>query len=305
LLLARGTNQEKVSFHPALAVGFLVEASMAEIVFDCAACGKTLKVANPAFAGKKCKCPKCEAICTIPVFAERAELAAAVPTEAPATEGTKVGDRVFARWGDGFWYPAIVRFVSAEEVMVKYADGQASCLVPDYVRPLTLEEGDRVQARWQGAQAYYPATVVKCLGEKVSVHYDDGEKEIVHVNLIRVIRPEDIPWNVGDRVLANWMPEPFFYPAVISNISGDGFIAVDYDDGESAELQPGQVLPLELEEGGLVFARRKQGPAYLPAKLLQIDGDDLKVRYEQDGTVERTMVRYVRVLPPARNEAFT
>jgi hypothetical protein len=210
---------------------------------------------------------------------------------------------VFARWHDGFWYPATVRYVDASEVMVKYDDGEPGSLTPEQVRPLQVGEADRVQARWQGGQAYYPGRVAWCRGDEIRIDYDDGEQETVSTRLIRVIRPEDIPWKVGDRVLANWVPEPFFYPARVTAVSADGFIAVAYEDGESADLVPGQVLPLELRRGDRVFARWQEGPHYYPAAILDIRGDDLRVRYDEDGSEEQTKVRLLRVLPQPPGEA--
>jgi hypothetical protein len=224
------------------------------------------------------------------------------PTAAPQAPGLAVGQRVFARWHDGFWYPATVRFADAREVMVKYDDGEAGSLTPEQVRALEVGEGDRVQVRWQGGPAYYPGTVASSSGGEILIDYDDGAQETVSINLVRVIRPEDIPWKVGDRVLANWVPEPFFYPAWVTAVSQDGIISVAYEDGETADVLPGQVVPLELRAGDRVFARWQLGPLYYPAVILDIRGDDLRVRYDDDGSEEQTKVRLLRVLPPPPGE---
>ena len=279
---------------------------MSEIRFSCPECRTAMRTTNPAHAGKKVKCPKCGTMCTIPKPAEEVvEILDDIQVEAieekaapaTATSAGAVGQRVFARWQDGFWYPATVRFADADEVMVKYDDGSAGSVTPAQVRPLVLKEGERVQARWEGGPSYYPGKVAKWSAEKVSVHYDDGERETIGVDLIRVIRPEDVPWKEGDRVLANWMPEPFFYPAVVTEVSADGFVSVDYDDGDSAELMPGQVLPLNLRKGDRVFAKRKPGKMYMPATIVTLSGAELKVRYEDDGFEEKTSVKVLRVLP--------
>jgi hypothetical protein len=273
---------------------------MSAIQFTCPGCGATLRTQNPALAGKQSKCPKCGATCAIPA-APAAEEAPPAPAPAPATPGLAVGQRVFARWHDGFWYPATLRYADAREVMVKYDDGEAGSLTPGQVRPLQVAEGDRVQARWQGGPAYYPGTVAQCGDGEVLIDYDDGEQETVSLKLLRVIRAEDIAWKVSDRVLANWVPEPFFYPAVVTGIRDDGIISVAYEDGECADVLPGQVLPLELKVGAPVFARWQLGPAYYPAVIAEIRGDDLRVRYD-DGSEEQTKVRYLRVLPPPPGE---
>ncbi len=43
---------------------------MAAIEFNCPACQATLRLGNPALAGKKIKCPKCGAVVTVPAPAE-------------------------------------------------------------------------------------------------------------------------------------------------------------------------------------------------------------------------------------------
>ena len=278
---------------------------MPEIRFTCPGCGATLRTQNLAHAGKQCKCPRCGATCAIPAApaAGAAAPPAPQPAAAPPGPGAAVGQRVLARWHDGFWYPATVRYADAGEVVVKYDDGQAGSLTPTQVRELKVGEGDRVQARWQGGPAYYPGTVAWCRGDEIRIDYDDGEHETILINLIRVIRPEDIPWKVGERVLANWVPEPFFYPAVITAIHADGIISVAYDDGESAEVLPGQVVPLEMRVGDRVFARWQRGPHYYPAVITAIREDDLSVRYDDDGSEEQTKVRFLRLLPKSPNEA--
>jgi predicted Zn finger-like uncharacterized protein len=270
---------------------------MSEIRFSCPGCDATLRVSDPALAGKKVKCPKCGNITIIPAPDAKAP---AVPPPVPAAakaavSGMADGSRVFAQWSDGFWYPATVRSSSSRGVMVEYDDGEPGNLALDRVRELRVAEGDRIQCRWQGGPAYFPGKVAKCGGEKVLVHYDDGEKETTTLSMVRVIREEDIPWQVGDRVVANWPPEPFFYPATITKIDS-GFISVDYDDGAHADLVLAQVLPLDIGVGDVVYARWKGGPAYYPGRIKEMTGDRIHVAYD-DGEEEWTTIKMVRVLP--------
>jgi hypothetical protein len=276
---------------------------MTEIQFTCPQCNATLRTKNLLLAGQQGQCPKCGAVFAIPGGPSPQGTVKADPARpfrpAACAEPVALGQRVFARWYDGFWYPATVRYVDPREVMLKYDDGTPASLTPAEVRPLALNEGDRVQARWQGGPAYYLGTVRAVNGETVVINYDDGAEETTTVSLLRVIRREDIPWRVGDRVVATWAPpEPFFYPAVVRDIGEDGVLSVDYDDGDSAHVAPGQVFALDLREGDLVFARWQRGPLYYPARILERHGNTLRVRYEEDGVEEQTAIRYVRVLRP-------
>lgn len=262
---------------------------MTEIRFNCPGCSAALRTSNPDLAGKKIRCPKCGEVSRIP--AANGQKAAATPPPVPATEA---GRRVFAQWHDGFWYPATVRGTGSRGLLVEYDDGEAGNVTPEQVRDLALAEGDRVQCRWRGEPGYYPGKVIRVSGDKLVVHYDDGAKETTTIGMVRVIRDEDIPWKPGDRVLANWEPEPFFYPATVRGVE-DGFIAVDYDDGDRAELLSVQVMPLDLREGDPVFAR-KDDRMYYPGQISRMKGEKILVAFE-DGGEEWTTVRVVRVLP--------
>ena len=58
---------------------------MSEIRFPCSGCGVTLRITNPALAGKKLKCPKCAALTVIPAPADEVlDVAEVVPEVAPA-----------------------------------------------------------------------------------------------------------------------------------------------------------------------------------------------------------------------------
>jgi FKBP-type peptidyl-prolyl cis-trans isomerase 2 len=271
---------------------------MDQVRLNCPQCNVVLRITNPALFGKQGKCPRCAAIFTIPKPGDEEPITITpVEPDAPAARTVAAGDRVLARWHDGFFYPGVVKAIDPDEVTVRYDDGQAMCLPPASVRPLELAEGDRVFARWQGGPSYFPGRVQKFQGDRVHVHYDDGEREIVAVGLIRILRRQDVPWYPGDRVLANWMPEPFFYPATVTDVTDDGIITVDYLDGDQAMLVPGQVLPFEVNEGDHVFVRREDGKLYFPAVIETVDGDRIVVRYEEDDFREDTGVERVRVLP--------
>jgi hypothetical protein len=208
-----------------------------------------------------------------------------------------VGDRVLAKWGqDPFWYPGTVQALEGERLHVYYDDGYDEWLTPERVAPLDLKAGDRVFGRWRQGEAFYPGQITSRDGEKIHIRYDDGDQETTTLSLVRVRRGAGAnPWRVGQRVLAQWGPEPFYYPGVVGAVNGD-VISIQYDDGDRAAVMPEQVLPLRLDVGDRVYARWQRGPYYYPGRIARKNGDDLLVQYD-DGRQEWTRIEVVRVLP--------
>lgn len=100
-------------------------------------------------------------------------------------------------------------------------------------------------------------------------------------------------WDVGQRVLAQWYPEVFFYPGKIKAVEGDKF-RIQFDDGDQATVAAKQIAPLDIKVGSRVFGRWQGGPAYFPGKVDQQNGEKIHVRYD-DGDEEWTTISMVRV----------
>lgn len=202
-----------------------------------------------------------------------------------------VGDRVLGKWSwDFYWYPGTVQAVEGEQLYVAFDDGDREWMPAARVMPLDFAVGSRVYGRWQGGPHYYPGRVARKDGETLHIHYDDGDQETTTVSVVRVLRG-----GVGQRVLAQGINEPFFYPGVVRAVEGE-LIEVRFDDGERAKVAPWQALVVELEAGDRVQARWRGGPNYYPGVIAGRDGDQILVQYE-DGQQEWTTVRVVRVLP--------
>ncbi len=60
-------------------------------------------------------------------------------------------------------------------------------------------------------------------------------------------------WNVGDRVLARWFHDPFWYPATIREVDGERYY-VKFDDGDKQWTPPGG------GQQGWSPARRRERP---------------------------------------------
>jgi predicted Zn finger-like uncharacterized protein len=274
---------------------------MNTMTLPCPACGAHLKT-NTAVVGKRVRCPKCQHT-FVAASEDGGQAIQAAPRRlpgigaaaAPAGAGWRPGQRVFAQWNDGFCYPATVESCDAQSVRVTYDDGATGLVEPRNVHPVELEPGDRIFVRWQQQPAYYPGRLTRNDGESIDVDYDDGESETTTLSMVRVVRGE-LPWSAGDRVLAHWPPEMFFYPARIEEITESIFLSVAYDDGEHAHLLPPQVRALDLKQGDRVHARWQGGPNYYPGRIDEMNGDDIHVRYD-DGETEWTTIGMVRVLP--------
>jgi hypothetical protein len=209
-----------------------------------------------------------------------------------------VGCRVLACWFDLFWYAGCVLAVEGDQVSVVFDHGGHAMLAANRVRPLTIEEGDRVQARWKAGAEFYPGKIVRCEGEIVDIAYDDGDKETTLLRLVRAERDEWLPaadrfeLDSGDRVLACWF-DGLWYPGVILTIEGKR-VHVLFDDNDQAHLTWDRVLPLQIEIGDHVLCRWKGGPFYFPGEVTRRHGERIFVQYE-DGREEWTSVRLIRM----------
>jgi hypothetical protein len=88
-------------------------------------------------------------------------------------------------------------------------------------------------------------------------------------------------WRVGDRALAPW--EPIFrYVGRIDELR-DGRAFICFDDGDSGWFAVDALLPFELTIGQTLHVRRDNQNAYYPAELLEWDGDEIRVAFEDGG----------------------
>lgn len=83
---------------------------------------------------------------------------------------------------------------------------------------------DRVLANWTHDVYWYPATIQSIEGERIYVHFDDGDKEWTTSD-----RLMNIDIEVGDRVHCRWKGGPYYYPGHVTHKEGER-IHVHYDD---------------------------------------------------------------------------
>ncbi len=217
-----------------------------------------------------------------------ASLARSRPTE---TVALSIGDRVLACWFDLFWYAGSVLALEEGKASIVFDHGGHAMVNVERVRPLAIEEGERVQARWKAGSEFYAGKIVRRDGEVVEIDYDDGDHETTLVRLLRLERDEWLPeadraeLGSGDRVLGCWF-DGLWYPGIILTVEGKR-VHVLFDDNDQAYLTWDRVRVLEVEVGDRVLCRWKGGPFYYPGEITRCHGERIFVQYE-DGREEWT-----------------
>ncbi len=93
--------------------------------------------------------------------------------------------------------------------------------------------GDWVLARYRGGAQWYPGILRGVSGDRLTIAYDDGDRETLNVGYVR---PYD--WRIGGRVECNFQGAGKWYPGVISSLSGAS-IGINYDDGDRERTKTG------------------------------------------------------------------
>ena len=99
----------------------------------------------------------------------------------------KEGSRCLVKWsGDDYWYPAGVDAIKDGLYHVNYDDGDAEWRLEKHMLPEKLSQGDEVFGNWQSKGRYYRGKIAERKGDKIFIHYDDGDKEWTTVGKVRV-----------------------------------------------------------------------------------------------------------------------
>lgn len=135
-------------------------------------------------------------------------------------------------------------------------------------------------------------------------------------------------WEVGDHLLANYTPDPFWYSAKISEIETapdeeNHRYLVRFDDGYEEWLGVSRMVEDHLTTGDLVYQHRgmshdedeptadddERPPSLepttarritLPSRIRSRDGNELTLQ-DADGGVYRTSIDWVRTIAPREN----
>jgi len=102
---------------------------------------------------------------------------------------------VFARWSDGYYYPAVADEISEHGVKVSFLDG-GSCFVSNE-QIVELCEAFRtmqIQGNWQNQGLFYNGRLDNSQDPMV-MYYNDGDVEAVELSQLRGARPgEPVIW---------------------------------------------------------------------------------------------------------------
>ncbi|HEX4606598.1 MAG TPA: hypothetical protein VH092_00175 [Urbifossiella sp.] len=204
------------------------------------------------------------------------------------------GDRVFAPWEREWLYPGTVTETDGDEELaeVEFDDGDAGRASFVLLRPIALGPGEFVAVRRdRDVKRYVPATVLSVAGETVRVEYEDGKRDSMEVEYIRV--PVAGPLAVGARVFAPGERE-WLYPATVGGMVGM-VVEVAFDDGDHAQALVPELRPLGLTPGQLVGARRDRSmKRYVRAAVVGVRGETVLVEYD-DGEAEDIPMALLRL----------
>lgn len=93
---------------------------------------------------------------------------------------------------------------------------------------------------------------------------------------------------VGDWVLSKWQGSAEYYPGVVTERSG-GQVKVRFDDGDVDITFADAVRPFDWDVDSQVECRWTDGKWYAATiRWISENGSTMQVRYNDDGTVQRT-----------------
>ncbi|WP_421358503.1 tudor domain-containing protein [Agrobacterium rosae] len=95
-------------------------------------------------------------------------------------------------------------------------------------------KGDWVLGNYKGAGYWFPGVVEKLAGDKITIRYDDGDRETVSIN---AVRPYD--WMIGTKVECNYKGGGSWYSGRIASLAGEK-IGIAYDDGDKETTKTGR-----------------------------------------------------------------
>jgi len=99
-----------------------------------------------------------------------------------------LGQTVFARWKDGYYYPAVVDEILEEGVQIAFLDGDMELVSPAHI--VDLQEAFQtmqLQGNWQNFGVFYKGRL-DCQ-EPMVMYYNDGDVEQVGLSQLRGVRP--------------------------------------------------------------------------------------------------------------------
>jgi hypothetical protein len=120
----------------------------------------------------------------------------------------------------------VLRFASAAMT--------AAIFVAGSIGAQAQTQGDWVLGNYKGSGYWFAGMAEKIEGGKVTILYDDGERETVSLSKVR---PYD--WMIGMEVECNYKGQGTFYPGTIASLAGEK-IGIAYHDGDKETTTTGR-----------------------------------------------------------------
>lgn len=96
------------------------------------------------------------------------------------------GDWVLGNYkGAGYWFPGVIESIGGGKITVRYDDGDRETVGINAVRPYDWMIGMKVECNYKGAGDWYAGKITSLAGEKISIAYDDGDKETTRTGRCR------------------------------------------------------------------------------------------------------------------------
>ncbi|KAF0757747.1 hypothetical protein AaE_004166, partial [Aphanomyces astaci] len=201
--------------------------------------------------------------------------------KANSPAGWKVGQKVEARYKrrQKYYKGKVARARSNGTYDVEYDDGERETGVDkDMIRALgdmderpQFEEGDLVQAQYEGNTRFYNGTILRCrLDGSYDIKYDDGDIEtFVAAELIcKRTPPPIVPYAVDARIEV--VKGARSMPGTITKVSNTtGLVTVLYDNGDKEKVPPDSLRPCAKDES---FERHQRIEARPPTSHVYAQG---------------------------------
>jgi hypothetical protein len=96
------------------------------------------------------------------------------------------------------------------------------------------QPGEWVLGKYRNGPYWFPGIVQSDNGGKVTIAYDDGDRETLPSNQVKTYN-----WQVGSRVECNWKNGGTWYGGKITALRG-GSVSIAYDDGDKENTTTGK-----------------------------------------------------------------
>jgi len=99
------------------------------------------------------------------------------------------GQTVFARWKDGYYYPAVVDEILGSHAKVSFLDGDEGRVLKEHMMELQEAfETMNFQGNWKYGGIFFKGVIASHL--PMVMHYNDGDVEQIELGQLRGVMPK-------------------------------------------------------------------------------------------------------------------